>query len=160
MPCPPAGQDDHELVAAGAVDAAVDTDDFAKAVGDLPDLQVARRMTATVVDRLQPVEVDGEQRERLRGLGSTRDRQTEVVLEGAAIPEARQRVGASLCRELVDASLVRALDATAVASHHPEEEERPLDRSERRGTDLDVDEEPLARPVLQGIGALGRRVRS
>ena len=68
MPRAPAGQDDHELVAAGAVDAAVGADDFAEAVADLPDLHVAGRMAVAVVDLLQAVEVDRQQRERLRGL--------------------------------------------------------------------------------------------
>ena len=69
------------------------------------------------------------------------DRDAEVVLERAVVSETRQRVGPRLRGELVDAPLMMALDAAAVAAHDPEEKQRPLDRGESGGTDLDVHED-------------------
>jgi len=54
---------------------------------------------------LERVEVDCQERERLCGIGSGGDRNAEVVLEGAAVSEPRQRVGPCLRGELIDAPL-------------------------------------------------------
>ena len=84
----------------------------------------------------------------------------EVVLERAAVSEPRQRVGPCLRGELVDAPLVMPLDATAVAAHDPEEKQRPLDRSESGGTDLDVHEDALSEVDLRVLRPARRRAHA
>ena len=121
VPCAPAREDDHELVTTGPVHTALTADNLPQGVGDLPDLHVARGVTASVVDLLQPVKVDREQRERLRRLCPSGDRDAEVVFERAAVSEPGQRVGPGLRGELVDTPLVMALDPTTVAADDPEQ---------------------------------------
>ena len=77
-------------------------------------------------------------------------------MEGAVVSEPRETVGARLRGELVDAPLVMPLDAAAVAAHNPpEEQQRPLDRSESGGTDLDVHQDSFGGVDLSMRDPLG-----
>ena len=84
--------DDGELVAAEAGDQLVAADHRAQPVGDLDQQLVAGRMAVNVVDRLEAVEVDAEDGERLAGVGGAGDGAGEMVVEHRPVGQAGQRV--------------------------------------------------------------------
>jgi hypothetical protein len=106
------------------------------------ELALTRRVTSTAADL-----------EAMRTWDAPNDRRPEVVLERAPVAEPGQRVRARLRSQLVDAALMRPLDAATMPAHHPEKEQGALDRGERGGCDLDVDEDPGTRPVGEGRDA-------
>ena len=88
-----------ELVAAEAGEAVALTDHAADALGDAGDQPVARAMAGAVVDALEMVDVDGDERER-RLRAALRHGVVEHLLEEQAVRQVRQRIDAGLVDHL------------------------------------------------------------
>ncbi len=134
VPVAAAGQESHELVAAGAIDDPCVADGPPETLGDLADVGVARRMPVRVVDLLQPVEVDRHQRQHGSGRAAVRQCVGEVVMKRPVVAEVRQVVGPRLPLELFDPCVgrrpppVRRNDQEPSAGEHREGPRRSLDR--------------------------------
>ena len=81
-----------ELVAADAGDGVRLSDDRLEAPCDRAEHLVARLVSADVVDALEPVEVDDEERERLLGAPRARERLLDPVVEQRTVRQPGQRV--------------------------------------------------------------------
>ncbi len=95
----------HELVAADARDGVRLAHDRLEAAGDRPQDGVARLVSADVVDALEPVEVDDEQRERFPRASRARERLRDAVVQQVAVREPGERVaegGALRCEQAGD----------------------------------------------------------
>ncbi len=86
-----AREDDHELVAAVAIDAVVLAGRFRDRARDSAEEGVAGRVAAGVVERLEPVEVEHQDRER-PAQSAGLDRLAELALERAVVAQPGQRV--------------------------------------------------------------------
>jgi len=115
-----ARQERHEFVAAGPVDGAPTPDLVADARGDRFNVLVARLMALDVVDLLEAVEVEREQRERRPAGVALLDRLGEVILERAVVPESGEAVGARDVREPFDLFVAVLFDSTE--SRGPQDE--------------------------------------
>ena len=85
-------REDDELVAAHAGDGVRLADDRLEAPSDRPQHLVARFVSPDVVDALEPVEIDDEERERLPAASSASERLCDPVVEQRAIREAGQPI--------------------------------------------------------------------
>src|SRR5258708_32097124 len=88
-------QDQPELVASEPSDR-VAAHDALDAGPDLLEQQIARVMAERVVEFLEVVEVDGQQREARAARPASLDRAVQALVELASVLEAREVVGARL----------------------------------------------------------------
>ena len=86
------GQQDRELVAAEPGDRVALADAFLQALGELHQQQVADVVAERVVDLLEAVEVEQQQRQRLAGARRGAQRLGQAVLEQQAVGQPGQRV--------------------------------------------------------------------
>jgi hypothetical protein len=84
-------EEDRELVAAEPGHAVVAAHAAEQALGHLDELLVADLVPELVVDRLEPVEVDVEERERAPRLAPAVGGGGELLSEGEAVGQARRR---------------------------------------------------------------------
>src|SRR5581483_4915157 len=97
------------------VDPALRPDLLLDAAGDGPDVRVPGLVSLNVVDLLQPIEVEREEREG-RAVGvAPFDHRREVVLERAVVRETGEAVGAGDLREVLDLGAARVAVALAAA---------------------------------------------
>ncbi len=122
-------EQDHELVAACAVDRSFAPGRRAGDVADALDVPIAGLMPLRVVDLLETVEVERHQREDGAALGSPHDFERQIVVKGAMVPEPRQIIGTGLDLEAHELGVARAGARSAAASQHEHSTE------ERRKTD-------------------------
>ena len=87
-----AGKHRLELVAAEAADLAVVAHHRLQALGDLAKQRVADRVAERVVDVLEPVEIDHEQRAALLAMGGVAQRFVERLPHHCAVRQAGQRI--------------------------------------------------------------------
>ena len=95
------GQHRLELVAAEAADLAVIAHHRLQAVGDLAKQRVADRMAERVVDVLEPIEIDQEQRAALLAVRGIAQRFVERLPHHRAVRQAGQRIEAGEARDLL-----------------------------------------------------------
>ena len=105
------GQDHRELVAADAAGDVGVAHDLADALGDLGEHGVAGEVADAVVDRLEVVEVEDDQREPAVVALGARDLARERLVEVAAVVQAGQRVEVGVLARLAEAP--RVLDRRA-----------------------------------------------
>ena len=86
------GQQDQELVAALAREQVGRAHDAAQAHRDPPQQLVAGGVAERVVDGLEVVEVDVQQRDRGAGAAGAREAEREVLVEQRAVGQLRERV--------------------------------------------------------------------
>ena len=97
-----AALDEHgELVAAEARDGVARARDLLEARGDLQQQLIADVVAEVVVDLLEAVEVDEQQRERLARERAARERVVEAVAEEGAVGEPGEAVVERLARQLL-----------------------------------------------------------
>ncbi|VXC59054.1 conserved hypothetical protein [Nocardioides sp. AX2bis] len=96
--------EDGELVAAEADQEVVRADHGAEPAGHLDQHGVALVVTEQVVDPLEPVEVEQEQRHRAPGGAGQRERQGPAVPQHAAVGQTGQRVRAAAAQSPYDAA--------------------------------------------------------
>ena len=94
------GQDRLEFVAAEAADLAVVAHHRFQPVGDLPKQRVADRMAERVVDVLEAVEIDQEQRAALLAMRGIAQRFVERLPHHRAVGQAGQRIEAGEAGDL------------------------------------------------------------
>ncbi len=129
-----AGEQQRELVAAGAIGAVAAAQVRTHDLGDRPQEVVAGRVALHVVDRLEVVDVDHDERQRLLVVACLPDTRVELLLEGAVVPETRQAV-----EERIEAGAViglAELDEVAAdrrdAARDPPSKEKQDRREEQR----------------------------
>ncbi len=151
----PAGQDDHELVAARAMDDSVVADDALDAVGDLLDAGVACDVALYVVDLLQPVEIDREDDERRAAGVSFGDRGRQRLLERALVAQPGQVVRPGLLGQLADGSIP---PAPGQRDQGDERDERSQHGCDRCRAFLQPRQDPrVGDRARVGLGRRGRR---
>src|SRR5262249_52946487 len=91
----PDGEDD-ELVPSHSRHRVGLPDDRLQTTGERLQDRIPGTVTAHVVDVLEPVEVDDDERERLAGAARTSEGLLETVIEECTIRQARQRIAQSL----------------------------------------------------------------
>ena len=89
------GGEDAELVAALANDGVLVAHGLGERVGHLPQELVADRVPERVVDLLEPVEVDDDERQRPAVAAVARELVAEQPFEQAVVAHAGQRVAAA-----------------------------------------------------------------
>ena len=143
-----AGKHRLEFVAAEAADLAVVAHHRLQPLGDLPEQGVADRMAERVVDVLEAVEIDQEQRAALLPMGRVAQRLVERLAHHRAVGQAGQRIepgepvdlllGAALLGE-VGADAAEAEEAAAIVEDRVARQ-RPVDVLLARRPDDDVGE--------------------
>ena len=129
-------QQERELVAAGAVGAVAAAQVGPHDLGDRPQQVVARRVAALVVDRLEVVDVDHHQGERLAVVARLGDPDVELLLETAVVAEPGQPVEqrveagpvvglAELAHVVVDRGEATADRTAQDEQDHPEQQRAP-----------------------------------
>ena len=96
-----AGKHRHELIAAQAADLAMVAHDRGQALGDLAEQCVADRVAERVVDVLEPVEIDQEQRAAFLPASGIAQRLVEGFAHQGAIGQAGQRIEAGKAADLL-----------------------------------------------------------
>ena len=94
-------QQDQELVAALAREQVGRAHDAAQAHRDPPQQLVAGRVAEAVVDGLEVVEVDVQQRDRMAAAPGAREAEREVLVEQRAVRQLRERVVVGEERDLL-----------------------------------------------------------
>ena len=105
------GEDDRELVAADAAGDVGAADDRAHALGELREHGVAGQVADPLVDRLEVVDVEDDEREPAVVAVRAGDLARERVVEVAPVVEARERVEVGELARLAEAA--RVLDRRA-----------------------------------------------
>ena len=116
-------EDDRELVAAEARERVVVAQELLQARADLAQHLVAGVVAERVVELLEAVEVDQQQRQLAVALGRGRDRGVQRVDEVAAVAEAGEVVGARL-----RAAVAQALDHRQPRAGHAGEDRHGRER--------------------------------
>ena len=95
-----AGRHDHrELLAAEAADDVARADERVRELGDRDEDLVADRVPADVVDALELVDVEHQERHRVAGTARAHQLRAETLVEVAVVVEAGERVGLRLVLE-------------------------------------------------------------
>ena len=115
-----AGQHRLEFVAAEPPDLAVVAHDRFQPLGDLAKQGIADRMAERVVDVLEPIEVDHEQRAALFAVGGVAQRFVERLPHHRAVGQAGQRIEPGEARNLaLRAALLGQVGADAAKAEEP-----------------------------------------
>ena len=110
------GEQEEELVAALPGDRVGLADGRAEPLGDGAQQLVARRVAEVVVDELEVVEVDEEDRDVRAGAPRPREGEVEVLGEHRAVRQAGERVVEGEVRELGLELLARVMSKIAPSS--------------------------------------------
>ncbi len=101
--------EDHELVAAQTSDRVAVAHQVFEALGDGDQQLVADLVPEVVVDRLEAVEVDEQQRDHAGAAMQARERLARAVHQKAAVRQMRERVVQSLVLEVVQSFVLKAI---------------------------------------------------
>jgi hypothetical protein len=146
-----AGQDDGELVAADPVAAVGGALGGADRLGEGLQALVAGLVAELVVGGLELVDVHDDERDGLAGAPRALELAGEVLLEGAVVAQAGERVGHSDLRQALDLGRAGGGEAAAQEEHQPrqEDEDGDAERERERARGQDV--------ALNGaqVGAIG-----
>src|SRR3954447_4662531 len=154
-----AGQDDRELVAPDPVAGVGGALGRADRLAERLEALVAGLVAVGLVDRLELVDVHEHERDRLAGPPAALELASEVLLEGAVVAQARERVAHRDLREALDLGAAGVLEPAAEAKQHarePDEQGEAGGEGERRGGQrraLDA-----AQPARVGEAGRGRAV--
>src|SRR5258707_700178 len=94
-------EQDRELVAAEAADGVVRPYTLTQSLGDLDEHAVAHVVAEAVVDDLEAVEVEEQQRRGVVALPRVHDRELELLHEPGTIPQAGEAIVVRGVRQLV-----------------------------------------------------------
>ena len=160
-----AGQHRLEFVAAEAADLAVIAHHRFQPLGDLAQQRVADRVAERVVDVLEAIEVDHEQRAALLAMGGVAQRFVERLAHHRAVGQAGQRIEPREARNLalglallgeVGADAAKAEEAAALVEDRIARK-RPVDVLLARRADDHVGEGEAGRKVeAEGLALLDR----
>ena len=149
-------EDHRELVAADAAGDVGVADDLADALGDLGQHRVAGEVADPVVDRLEVVEVEDDQREAPVVALGARGLAREGLVEVAAVVQPGERVEIGLVARLAEAP--RILDRGARAQRQLGRRPAARTLAERHPSHVGVDGEVAERLALVGERHRERRL--
>jgi hypothetical protein len=143
-------QEDGELVAADAEGAVGPTQGNSHELAEAAQDAIAGGMPAAVVDRLEVIEVDEQQRERNSVAQCRGDLAVELLVEGAVVAKARERVPQRVGQGRLVAHLQVGLGGDHRGDGAPQRQ--AADRECRRGPGRDGDEVVRGRGQYDAMG--------